>query len=348
MENSKSSNNLENFVKKYSEQIKYAKNTYDNYKNKIRNTSLPIKISNIIVPFILTYIFTFIYLNIALSIIFAIITSLMIFVLSKFMAIIFQIFYIINLFIVINQKNVTFGLPIKETDIIKSKYPYDCITKSLTVKNNSLAQDLHNGYFTYSFWLYVNNKNSCSKDEVEMNWNNYRYNEWKSIFYRGTAIQNNGDLSSLIQFPGFWLTPVLNNMVIVFQNGSYVERLEIENIPFNTWTNFIVVVETKSVSIYINSKLDRTLNLLQPVTIMNSYDLYLTSDKLTSNKKDKSGFSGFIAELIYYNYSLKMKEINESYNYYKKIIDNYQNKLDSKKNIYNIPGLITNSDYLLK
>jgi hypothetical protein len=98
MENSKSNNNLDEFIKKISERIRYAKKMHDILRDKIRNTSLPIKISNIIVPFTLTYIFTSIYLNIPLSIIFAIITTFVISLLSKFMAVIFQIFYIYSSF----------------------------------------------------------------------------------------------------------------------------------------------------------------------------------------------------------------------------------------------------------
>ena len=203
-----------------------------------------------------------------------------------------------------------------------------------------MPQDLNGGYFTYSFWLYINGGSNNTNT-----WDNYRYNEWKSIFYRGNAIDNSGDLSSLIQFPGFWLTPVLNNMVIVFQNGSYVERLEITDLPFNKWTNISVVVETKSVSIYINGLLDRSLNLHQNITIMNGYNLYLTSDMMASVNQKQSGFAGYLAELIFYNYALTPYDIQKSYNYYKKIIDSYQFEIDSKNNYY-IPNLITNSDYL--
>jgi hypothetical protein len=134
-------------------------------------------------------------------------------------------------------------------------------------------------------------------------------------------------------------------MVIVFQNGSYVERLEITNVPFNKWVNYAGVVEAKSVSIYIDGLLDRTLNLYQNITIMNGYNLYIANDKLASSKKNQSGFPGFLAELIYYNYALTAYDINKTYNYYKNIVENYQANLIPTKN-YSISQLITNSDYL--
>jgi hypothetical protein len=77
---------------------------------------------------------------------------------------------------------------------------------------------------------------------------------------------------------------------------------------------------------------------------MHAYNLYITSDILTSKNKDKSGFAGSLAELIYYNYALTSNDIIKSYNYYKNIIFNYQNKI-YKQNTYKIPNLITNNSY---
>jgi len=61
----------------------------------------------------------------------------------------------------------------------------------------------------------------------------------------------------------------------------------------------------------------------------------------------QSGFAGRLAELIFYGYALSPVDIYNSYNLYKKIIDNYQKKYyrDNKEE-YKIPDLITNSDYL--
>lgn len=346
MENSKNSKpvneKFEDFLRKTRSRIIQTKEYYNSVKTTIRNTPLQIKIANIVVPFIFTYIFTLIYYNLPLSILFAIITFAVIFLMSSSIAIIFIILYIIIVVQTSLERKTSIGEPILETDINKNKAPYDCLARSLTVTNNKLAQDLQGGYFTYSFWLYLKgNNNSINNDN---NWHSYRYNEWKSIFYRGNPIEASGDLSTLVQYPGFWLTPVMNNMVIVFQNGSYVERLEITNVPFNKWVNYSVVVEAKSVSIYINGLLDRTLNLYQNITIMNGYNLYLTSDMNASTNKQQSGFAGSIAQLIYYNYALTQYDINKSYNYYKKIIDDYQNKVVSEYK-YTTSELITNSDY---
>jgi len=329
----------ENLTKKGMEGVKILEETAS-------KAPLQMKIATIIIFFSLTYIFTLIYFNLPLSIIFAIITFLTIsLLLSKMIGMIFLILYIV----VVYNKSVeiknTIGEPVYETDIVSnSDAPYDCLANQLVVTKDKLQQDLIGGYFTYNFWIYINGNNNALNDND--NWYSYRYKEWKNVFYRGTPMRPDADLSGLVQYPGVWLTPVLNNMVIVFQNSTYVERLEINGIPFNSWTNITIVVESKSVSIYINGKLDRTLNLTQNIMIMNGYNLYLTGDVLASQYK-QSGFAGRLAELIFYGYALSPVDIYNSYNLYKKIIDNYQKKYyRDNKDEYKIPDLITNSDYL--
>ena len=347
--NKEPNKNLEKLIQQTTNAVKYGKSKYDQYSDIINKTPIQIKMGNILLPFAFTYIFTKIYYNLGLSILFAILTTIAISILSKMMAIIFIILYIVVIYNTYIDRKITVGSPIKETDIVVNGVPYNCFNKSLTINNDTIPQDLQGGYFTYNFWLYLNGNNNSINTN---NWNSYRTDEWKSIFYRGNAMNEDGDLSTLIQYPGFWLTPKLNNMVIVFQNGSYIERLEIANIEFNKWNNFSVVVEGKSVSIYINGLLDRSLNLYQSITMMNGYSIYVTSDlksstKMNNDKPDEKmcGFAGSLAQLIYYNYALTPYDIQKSYLYYKKIIDKYQSKIyidNSYK--YSIPGLITNSD----
>jgi hypothetical protein len=332
---------LNKFIEKTGNSIRFANHYKDYIKYKIKTSPLPIKIANIAVPMALTYVFTMMYYNLPASIFFAIITFLSILILSLPMAIIFLILYIIIISTRTTSINSVLGVPILETNIIKNKEPFNCTAKSLTVQSNILPQNLDGGYFTYSFWLYLNgNNNNINNND---NWYSYRYKEWKSIFYRGIPMQN--DLSTLTQFPGFWLTPVINSMVIVFQNGSTIERIELIGIPFNEWVNYAIVVETQSVSIYINGLLDRTVSLSQSILNMNENSLYISNDKSISLNKKQSGFAGSIAQLIYYNYSLSQFDIHNSYNYYKKIIDKYQNDKISKYK-YSVSNLITNSDIL--
>jgi len=319
-------NRTGSFYKTTNDIVKYTQPVYNKTKDIYNKTPITIRVLNVIIPFILTFYFTIISFNLSLSVTFAFITFIFMLIYNWTLAVIFIVLYTT---VVINsnkQSNKIIGNPIPQTNILQNNTPYNCAGNSLTVQSSWFPKDTSTGYFSYSFWFYVKgNQNDINKDT---NWNNYRYNEWKSIFYRGSSIDTNDqDLSTLIQFPGFWLTPKMNNLVIVFQNNSHVERLEINNIEFNKWNNVIVVVEMKSVSVYMNGLLDRTLNLYQNVSLMNNYNLYISGDKKTSSDKKKSGFPGYIANLTYYNYALSVNDIITIYNYYKEIIDKYQNKL---------------------
>lgn len=326
----------------YTNSLKYSKGKLDLIYNYFETLTLNKRIIYIIIPFILTYIFTLLYFNISLSIVYALITFVLLMLYSKIIALIFIILYIV---IVVDKNKVVnnyIGIPFLETDIYKNNQPLNCKNNPLTIDKQNILQNTNNGHFTYSFWLYVNGTNNDLSGDN--NWNSYRYDEWKSIFYRGTSINNN-DLSKLVQFPGFWLTPKLNNLVIVFQNNSEVERIEIDNIEFNKWLNIVVVFEIKSVSIYINGKLDRVLNLSQYVSNMDQYNLYISGDK-NSSPTQQSGFPGSISELIYYNYALTNVNVNKSYEYYKDIINKYQNNYISNNYSFNNIKLLNNNDKL--
>ena len=315
---------------------------YNNVNNNIKQIPLNTRILYIFIIFTLMYIFTYFRYNLILSIFFAIILFILFFLTNKMYGLIFIILYIIVISRITQEKNHTLGVPIHITDIKKNKTAYDCTKGGVVIQGNTLPGDQYGGHYTYSFWIYLNGNTNDINDGI--NWISYRYNEWKSIFYRGNPIEKNGDLSSLVQYPGFWLTPILNNMVIVFQGIDLVERIEIDNIPFNSWVNFTVVLNLSSISVYMDGLLNRTLNLEQTSKIVNNYSLFITDDKILSNE-NISGFAGYLGELICFNYSLDSLQIYTLYSYYKKILDSYQLRIIKKKSNYKIPRLITNSDY---
>jgi hypothetical protein len=301
----------------------------------IDNTPIIIRILNIVVPFTITYIFTKLYYNLAISILFAIITVIAIVFMTKsiFYSILFLILYI---WMITNSASNMIhinGIPIKETDITMIKEPLNFLNEYKIISKKQLLAADSSGNSAYSFWLNIN----TASDKDNFSWFNY----WKLVFYRGTEAKN-----SLIdidtQYPGFWLTPKLNNLVIVFKHGGNPsERIELINIPLNIWVNITTVIEGRSVSIYINGLLDRTLNLEQSNPNVTDNNLYIGEKK--SDVKKYSKFPGYLAQLTYFNYSLTAHNVYSSYIYNKKILDNYEEK---KNNNYVTQPLITNSDYL--
>ena len=348
--NKKKENNINEDTKKFigdvSNKIKDASRGYLSVKEKWDSTSLLIKILNIGCSILLTFYFSSINYSLPLSIIFFILSFVILFIFNKLFAFMYLAIYIIAMVEITNTKNIAYGIPLKATDLNYTKNPLDCTASSsiLTIDSKEFQKELQLGNTTYSFWVYVNGSNNSGSKNT---WNTYRYKEWKSIMYRG-------DSSSQTQFPGFWLTPTLNNLVIAFQhNNSKVERIQLDNIEMNKWINIITVIENKSVSIYIDGLLDRINNLDQIQPDVSTYNLYINNDYTSVIPEEenninisvnKNGFPGYLTNVINYNYPLTANYIKEAYTYYKKMIDNYQINLDNKNNTYNVPSLITNSD----
>ena len=341
--NNSNNNNLNNSNNK--------NNLHNNIKNKINNiynhgivinktlNDIPIqlKILNIIIMFIFTYIFTEVYYSLSLSIIFGILTTLTFFILGKYYGIIFLVLYITYIIQIITKENTIFIYPIGKT-YINDDGPLDC---SLSTNNQILTTetyktDLGSLNFSYSMWLYVNNNNSLYSN----NWKNYRYNEWKSILYAGDREINDKDISSLNQYPGFWMTPQSNNIVITFQTNNNNNRFELMNFPMNKWFNLTCVIERNSVSVYINCKLENNFALLGPPPSISEYNLYIINDsKLSSD--NKNGFPGLLGNLSYYDYALNQTQINLICKKYGEQFEKLQNS--NKKNCTS-SCLITNSN----
>ena len=276
-----------------------------------------------------------------MSIFFAILTFIAVYILGGYYAIIFLVLYIIYVIKEKNKRDASLGFIIPQTDIFKNGSPLDCSNSesALVISPSDYKNEVDSSYFSYSFWLYVNNNNSLYKN----NWSNYRYSEWKSIFYAGNKEISNNDLSSVKQFPGFWFSPKLNNIVLLFQtDSSTVERMEIMDVPMNRWFNLILVVENKSASVYVNCKMENNFSLVSSSPNTSDYNLYIAKDGST-NSDNKNGFPGFMANLSYYNYPLNQSQINDICNEYGSKFKKYQDSENSKIN-YTTSCLVTDSD----
>jgi hypothetical protein len=145
----------------------------------------------------------------------------------------------------------------------------------------------------------------------------------------------------MVQYPGVWLTPKMNNMVIVFRQSGYpVERFEISNIELNKWVNVVLVSKMKSISIYIDGLFQKSFTLNQSAPKMKEYPLYIAndqnmSDKENENENSKRGFPGFLAEFVYFNHDLSPEEVMQCYTFYKVLINKYQiGAMRKSKDVY--------------
>jgi hypothetical protein len=315
---------------------------------------------------------TYFQFRFGISLFFAIIVVLSLSKINVVGSIIFGLIYVYVIYHLFQDEKKISGDVLKETNIEKNGKPFVASKESLQISSNLLGKSGDTLNFSYSFWLYVNSVPVKPDDpDYQNTWSNYRFGDWKSVFYRGNDVSNRemSGMGIMQQYPGVWLGPRKNFMSIVFQNGeegSKMERIDIENVPLNRWFQVLIVVEGNSVSVYMDGKLENTkvLNQMIPSDLQEK-DLYICKDEflnfvpsqteiskeyrcpdgcINDNDDDskngkKTGFPGFIGEMVYFPYVLTNDEIEKNYHYYKKIVDKYQKDTFPQK-VY-FPPLVT-------
>ena len=341
MDNSKQMNQL---LENSKEQVQVIKKAGDKVTENMRGLSLQLKLFSCAISLFCIGFFTKVRVSYILSFIFAIIAAMSFYTISTFACVVFIILFIIYISGVIRERNKSFGIIIKPTDIYRnsSRKAFMCDvppTNDNIIASNIFRDEVNNHHYTFSVFLYINGSNPTYKN----NFQNYRFREWKSVFYLGeNSINNSMEFYKLRQLPGLWLKPTLNNLVFVMNDGSSSERAELEDLPMNEWFNITMVVQGASVAIYKNCKLEIELSLKNIIPNTSQYNLYLANDAEMSKSK-KNGYAGQMAFLSYYASALNQTEINQICSYYHPLLKKYQHKQD-KGISYETSCLVTNSD----
>jgi len=185
----------------------------------------------------------------------------------------------IVVFIVFSSLRETFtfaspGQTVIQSTILDGKSTFDS-NVALPV---SLNQD-QGMTFSYSCWVRIDNFA-------------YRPGVQKVIFTKGPA-----DLSS--SCPSLLIDGNTNTLLVKLDTYGATEIVPISNIPAKKWIHVAIVVEQKSVDVYINGVLHTHHSIIQ-VPRQNSGTVHTGIN---------GGFEGKLANLIYYNYFLKPSDI---------------------------------------
>ncbi len=307
------------------------------------STPFQIKMGYLFILGTLLYYFLIMKFNLIGSLVIGILLFFVLFLINFYVGIIYLILLLFMIYNKYQEKIKLSGTLIKATEI-KNNKPYNAMKNHEYVKSTTFPKEMTTGMFGYSFWLYINKP--LNRDSL------YRNNEWKSVFYRGTELDQKNDISLLTQYLGVWLTPNDESLAFVFQqNGSQTESFELKTLDFNVWTHYYVGVSPKSINIYKNGKLEVSSSINQSPISMDEYGLYITSDYALSQLEDisktnvivseednvysnKTGFDGYLAYLSYYEYSLSTVDIENSVKLYIDKINNFENS--RKKKIENV------------
>lgn len=159
--------------------------------------------------------------------------------------------------------------------------------------------------FTWSTWLYLNGfdgdagkKHNNGGDDTSIA-QTYDTN-YKHVFNKGSTI-NTGGLATPNNAPGLYLRSDYTGFIVVldtFYEPTQV-KVSIDDLPMTKWINIIIRVQNNNCDVYVNGRLVKRHVMTQ--VVKQNYD--------NVNVCLNGGFSGYLADLIYFNSAISVVEI---------------------------------------
>ena len=143
--------------------------------------------------------------------------------------------------------------------------------------------------FTWSVWMLI--------DDLQ-----YMAGQYRHVFHKGNDTIAKTGLNFPNNAPGLYISPNTNALTVIMNTFDVInEEITISDIPLNKWLNVIIRCKNKTIDVYINGVVTKSVKLLG-VPKQNYGDIYAAMN---------NGFSGFISDLAYYNYALGTTQINK-------------------------------------
>ena len=142
----------------------------------------------------------------------------------------------------------------------------------------------------------MNAYNAAFKKQIYIADWNYNFGKFKNIISKGN--DNTG------YSPGIWLYPNTNSLharIATYADPN--EGCDIQNIPLQKWCHIVYILNTRTVDIYINGKLERSC-VLKGVPHINNQPLKVCQD---------GGFYGQISRLQYFAKAINPNKIKQLY-----------------------------------
>jgi hypothetical protein len=142
--------------------------------------------------------------------------------------------------------------------------------------------------FTWSLWINI--------DTID-----FKSPTYSTIFYKGNNDVNKQGLNYPVNAPGLYLEPMKNNLLLIMNTFSDIqEEIRVPDIPLNKWINIVIRCQNRTLDVYINGTITRSLEL-GDVPKQNYGNVYVGTN---------GGFNGNLSDLIYFNYSLGPGQIS--------------------------------------
>lgn len=122
---------------------------------------------------------------------------------------------------------------------------------------------------------------------------------WNSSVRKNKPIVINGGC------PDIYYNPFNNQLLIMFQfldthSMTMPKTITIKDVPVQSWVNYVLVVKGRQINFYMNGQLKHS-HLLENVPMKQQGGLKF--GEINNN------FLGFVNNFVYYNYPLKMNEV---------------------------------------
>jgi len=154
------------------------------------------------------------------------------------------------------------------------------IKGSKTITRSINAQD--GIEFTWSTWVFINDLQ-------------YNAGKYKHVFHKGNDSVSDTGLNFPNNAPGLYIGPNTNEFIIVMNTYDTInEEITIPDIPLNKWINVIIRCQGKTLDVYINGTIAKSIKL-SGVPKQNYGDVFIGLN---------GGFSGYVSNLWYFNYAL--------------------------------------------
>lgn len=143
--------------------------------------------------------------------------------------------------------------------------------------------------FTWSTWVFI--------DDLQ-----YNSGKYKHVFHKGNDNLSSTGLNFPNNAPGLYIAPNTNAFVIMMNTFDNInEEITIPDIPINKWISVIMRCQNKTLDVYINGTIARSVKLVG-VPKQNYGDVFVGMN---------GGFSGYVSNLWYFNYALGTAAIQD-------------------------------------
>lgn len=141
--------------------------------------------------------------------------------------------------------------------------------------------------FTWSCWIYIKNLK-------------YLEGQYRHVFYKGNNNLGSNGINEPNNAPGLYIAPHTNALVVLMSTFNEINKeVVVPDIPMNKWVNVIIRVQNKTLDVYINGTIARSIQL-GGVPKQNDGSVYVAAN---------GGFDGNISNLWYYDHGVSINEI---------------------------------------